>query len=110
MFKGSQRRQDSGVSAGEDCLIMGRGGTLSLRAGTVGVLFGVVQSLSLSDSVIPWTIAGQAPLPMGFPRKEYWSRLPFPSPGDLPNLGIEPRSPVSQADSLPDEITMNQNT
>ena len=94
MFKGSQRRQDSGVSAGEDCLIMGRGGTLSLRAGTVGVLFGVVQSLSLSDSVIPWTIAGQAPLPMGFPRKEYWSRLPFPSPGDLPNLGIEPMPPA----------------
>ena len=37
---------------------------------------------------------------MGFSRQEYWSGLPFPSPGDLPNPGIEPRSPVSQADSL----------
>ena len=38
----------------------------------------------------PWTIARQAPLSMGFSRQEYWSRLPFPSPGDLPNAGIEP--------------------
>ena len=37
---------------------------------------------------------------MGFPRQEYWSRLPFPSPGDLPHPGIEPRSPTLQADSL----------
>ena len=43
----------------------------------------------------PWTVAGQAPLPLGFPRKEYWSGLPFPSPRDLPNLGIEPMSPSS---------------
>ena len=41
----------------------------------------------------PWTVARQAPLPMGFPRQEYWSGLPFPSPGDPPNLGIESRSP-----------------
>ena len=40
---------------------------------------------------------------MGFSRQEYWSGVPFPSPGDLPNLGIEPRSPALQADSLPDE-------
>ena len=40
---------------------------------------------------------------MGFPRQEYWSGLPFPSPGDLPNPGIEPRSPALQADSLPAE-------
>ena len=47
----------------------------------------------------PWTTADQAPLSMGFSRQEYWSGLPFPSPGDLPNPGIEPRSPALQADS-----------
>ena len=51
----------------------------------------------------PWTVAHQAPLSMGFSRPEYWSGLPFPSPGDLPNSGIEPRSPTWQADSLPAE-------
>ena len=55
----------------------------------------------VSDSfVTPWTVAHQAPLFMGFPRQECWSGLPFPSPGDLPNPGIEPRSPALQADSL----------
>ena len=47
----------------------------------------------------PWTVACEAPLSMGFSRQEYWSRLPFPSPEDLPNLGIEPGSPAWQADS-----------
>ena len=47
------------------------------------------------------TVALQAPLSMGFSREEYWSGLPFRSPGDLPNPGIEPRSPAFQADSLP---------
>ena len=42
----------------------------------------------------PWTAAHQAPLPMGFPRQEYWSGLPFPSPEDLPNPGIESGSPA----------------
>jgi len=41
--------------------------------------------------MIPWTVAHQAPLSMEFSRQEYWSGLPFPSPGDLPNPGIEPR-------------------
>ena len=50
--------------------------------------------------VTPWTVACQAPLSMGFSRQEYWSGLLFPSPGDPPNLGIEPRSPVLQVDSL----------
>ena len=45
-------------------------------------------------------IACQTPLPMGFPRQEYWSRSPFPSPGDLPDPGRELRSPALQADSL----------
>ena len=48
--------------------------------------------------VTPWTVARQAPLFMGFSRQEYWSRLPFPSPKDLPNPGIDPRSPTLQAD------------
>ena len=46
-----------------------------------------------------WTIALQAPLSMGFPRQEYWGGLPFPSPGDLPNPGIKPKSPALQADT-----------
>ena len=48
----------------------------------------------------PWTIPCQAPLSMEVPSQEDWSRLPFPSPGDLPNPGIEPRSPPLQANSL----------
>ena len=48
-------------------------------------------------------IARQAPLSMGFPRQEYWSGLPFPSPGDLPDPGIEPVAPALQVDSLPSE-------
>ena len=47
------------------------------------------------------TIACQAPLSMGFSRQEYWSGLPFPSPGDHPSPGIKPMSPAWQADSLP---------
>ena len=53
--------------------------------------------------VTPWTVAYQALLSMGFSRQEYWSGLPFPSPGDLPDPGIEPRSPTLQADALPSE-------
>ena len=48
----------------------------------------------------PWTVAHQAPPSMGFSRQEYWSGLPFPSPGDLPNPGIKPRSPKLHADAL----------
>ena len=47
---------------------------------------------------IPWTVAHQTPLSMGFPRQEYWSGLQFPSPGDPPNPGIKPGSPESQVD------------
>ena len=50
-----------------------------------------------------WTVAHQAPLSMRFSRQEYWSGLPFPSPRDLSNPGIEPRSPTLRADSLPSE-------
>ena len=48
----------------------------------------------------PWTVAYQAPQSMEFSRQEYWSGLPFPSPGDLPDPGIKPRSPAFQADAL----------
>ena len=49
----------------------------------------------MSDSfATPWTVACQAPLSTGFSRQEYWSRLPFPSPGDLPDPGIKPKSPA----------------
>ena len=53
--------------------------------------------------VTPLTVACQAPLSLGFSRQKHWSGLPFPSPGDLPNPGIEPGSPVLQTDSLPPE-------
>ena len=56
----------------------------------------------------PWTVAHQAPLSMGFSGQEYWSGLPFPSPGDLPNPGIEPGSPALQADALSSEPPGNQ--
>ena len=58
----------------------------------------------MSDFETPWTVACQAPLFMGFSRQEYWIGLPFPSPGDLPDPGIEPRSPALQVDSLPTEL------
>ena len=56
-----------------------------------------------------WTVAHQAPLSMGFSRQEYWSGLPFPSPGDLTNPGIKQRSPALQVDSLPSEPPENTN-
>ena len=61
----------------------------------------VIQLFQLFST--PWTIAHQAPPSMGFSRQEYWSGLPFPSPGDLPEPGIEPRSPALQADTLTSE-------
>ena len=51
----------------------------------------------------PWTVAYQASLSMGFSRQEYWSGLPFPSPRDLPDPGIEPGSPTLEADALTSE-------
>ena len=55
-----------------------------------------------------WIVAHQAPPPMGVSRQEYWSGLPFPSPGELPDPGIEPTSPAAfalQMDSLPTELS-----
>ena len=63
-----------------------------------------VKSLSpVQLFAIPWTVVYQVSLSMGFSRQEYWSGLPFPSPGDLPDPGIQPRSPALQADALPSE-------
>ena len=64
-----------------------------------------VKSLSHAQLfAIPWIAAHQAPLSMGFSRQGYWSILPFPSPGDLPNPGIKPGSPALQRNSLPIEL------
>ena len=54
--------------------------------------------------VTPWTVAYQAPPFMGFSRQEHWSGLPFPSPGDLPDPGIEPGSSALQTGALPSEL------
>jgi len=65
---------------------------------------GKVKSLSrVRLFATPWTIAYQASPSMGFSRQEYWSGLPFPSPGDLPDPGIKPRSPALEADALTSE-------
>ena len=65
-------------------------------------------SVSVAQSCLTlettWTVACQAPLSMGFPRQEYWSELPFPSPGDLLDPEIKPGSPALQEDSLPSEL------
>ena len=67
-------------------------------------LFSSVQLLSrVQLFATPWTGAHQAPPSVEFSRQEYWSGVPFPSPGDLPNPGIEPRSPALQADALTSE-------
>ena len=68
------------------------------------------ESEVVSDSATPWTVAHQAPPSMGFSRQEYWSGLPFPSPGDLPDPGIELRSPALRADALTPEPPGNQSS
>ena len=68
------------------------------------VVVGGLVAKSCPTPVIPWTVAYQAPLSMGFSRQEYWSGLPFPSLGDLPDPGIKPGSPALQADSLLTEL------
>ena len=65
-----------------------------------------VKGKSLSRVLLfatPWTVAYQALPSMEFSRQEYWSGLPFPSPGDLPDPGIKPKSPAFQADTLTSE-------
>ena len=60
-----------------------------------------VHALSCPTLLALWTVAHHAPLSTGFPRQEYWSGLPFPLPGNLPNPGIKRASLALQADSLP---------
>ena len=67
----------------------------------------VVWSLSHVWLITPWTGAHQAPPSVEFPRQVYWSGLPFLSQEDLPDLGVKPRSPGLQADSLPYEPPEN---
>jgi len=63
-----------------------------------------------SSFATPWIVASQASLTLGFPRQEYWSGLPFPSPGDLPDLGIEPMFPCLTGGFLPAEPLGKPNT
>ena len=65
------------------------------------ILLCCLDAKSCPTLVTSWIVTRQAPLSMGFPRQEYWSGLPFPPSGDLPDPGIEPRSPAPQANSLP---------
>ena len=65
---------------------------------------GGIVTKSCPTLLTPWNVACQAPLSTGFSRQQYWSGLPFPSPGDLPDPGIEPGSPALQADSLLTEL------
>ena len=67
----------------------------------------VAQLIRLFETA--WTVAHQVSPPMEFSRHEYWSGLPFPSPGDLPDPGIEPGFPALQADALPSEPPGNSN-
>ena len=82
----------------------GDGGCFCMSSGLSSSLKESKLSRSVvSDSATAWTVAYQAPPPMGFSRQEYWSGLPFPFPGDLPSSGIEPWSPTFQADTLTSE-------
>ena len=63
-------------------------------SGNPGWWWSVWVCSAVSHSTAPWTVAHQAPLSIGFPRQEHWSRLPFPSPGELPHPGIELTSPA----------------
>ena len=67
------------------------------------MVVGGLVAKSCPTIMTPWTVACQAPLSMEFSRQEYWSGLPFPSLGDLPDPGFEPRSPALYADALPSE-------
>ena len=78
--------------------------SVKIYQGNFSLVVGGLVAKSCPTLAIPWTGACQAPLSMGFSRQEYWSGLPFPSPGDLPDLEIKSGSPVLQADDLPTEL------
>ena len=78
------------------------------KSATSKILLYELKSLSrVRLFVTPWTVAHQAPPSMEFSSQEYWSGFPFPSPGDLPDPGIEPGSPTLQAEALPSEPPRN---
>ena len=79
-------------------------GPRRVTSGAKGQLWFGLFTKSYLTLVTPWTAAYQSALSMGFSRQEYWSRLPFPSPGDLTDPGIETGFPALQADSLPTEF------
>ena len=94
----SSNGKQSACNAGDQVSIPGLGSSSGERKGKK------VKSLSrVRLAATPWTAAHQAPLSMGFSRQEYWSGLPFPSPGDHPDPGIEPKSPTLQPDALTSE-------
>ena len=68
----------------------------------LGMLVKLLSRVRLS--VTPWTVAYQAPPSMGFSKQEYWCGLPFPSPEDFADPGIEPQSPTLRADALPSQL------
>ena len=81
-----------------------RQASLSLTVSNFAQVCSVLSRSVVSSFATPWTVAAQAPLSMGFSREEYWSGVPCPPPGDLPDPRIEPMSPAalaSQANSLP---------
>ena len=95
----------SKITADGDCSHEIKRHLLLERKAMINLVKVKVKSLScIQLFVTPWTVAYKAPLSMEFSGQEYWSGLPFPSPGDLPNPGIKPRSPALQADSLPSEL------
>ena len=88
------------------CTCSAEGLLISLLVNT-NIYYSEVKLLShVQLFATPWTVAHQAPQSMEFSRQEYWSGVPFPSPGDLPNPGIEPGSPALQADTLPSDSVM----
>ena len=74
---------------------------LSVQLACVSVHSSVLVVQSCLTLCVPWTVAHKPPLSVGFSRQEYWSALPFPSPGYLPDTGIKPKYPALHADSLP---------
>ena len=74
---------------------------------SLNIFGGGLVAKSCPALVTSWTVVCQAPLSMGFSREEYWSGLPFSSPGDLHNPGIKPGSPALQADSLRTELHLS---
>ena len=94
-----------------DCAEMGQGQVILFTSFFSSIMFIIRGRCSIKDGLVKslshvqlfatsWTVAYQAPWSMGFSRQEYWSGLPFPSPEDLPNPGIEPGPPTLQTDAL----------